>query len=84
MKKGWQDYVMSVGGFGFLYGILAQIVYNINNNVVELDWQFLVVTFVGMVGISTSTFSLRLYKTTIINIFVTLGYLAIIIHKIIL
>lgn len=64
----WQDIVMGICGIAFSYALFPQIVLHYKIEVVELSWQTINITVLGLFGMFVCTLTLKLWFTSIINL----------------
>jgi len=83
MKLKWQDVVLTIISLAFCYALIPQIIYNYNLHVVNISWQTLIITMLGLYFAGFCYFTLKLYFTAISTSISATCWLIILIQKII-
>lgn len=63
----WQDIVMSCVSVAFAYALVPQVIYSWKRKSVELSWQTLIITTIGICIMCVCFLTLGLYFTTVTN-----------------
>jgi len=63
----WQDYVIAICTIGFSYALIPQIILHFKKKKVELTWQTIIITVIGILVVMICMFSLGLWFTTAMN-----------------
>jgi len=83
MKKlKWQDTVMMIVAIAFCYSLIPQIFFNIRIHEVNLSWQTLVISPIGLLISAFCFFTLKLYYTSVTTLFSATCWLIMLIQKI--
>ncbi len=78
-----QDYLMTIVGIMFSYSLIPQILRCIKlKSAKELSWNFLIITFIGMVIVSVCILTMKCYFTFVVDIITSIFYMILIILKI--
>ena len=79
----WQDIVIAICTIGFSYALIPQILLHFRMERVELTWQTIIITSVGMLVVMICMFSLKLWFTTAMNFLAMLLWITFGVQKII-
>ena len=81
-KSKWQDIVLSIASFIFIYSLVPQIIMQFNTGIVGITFQTSILTSIGLFMIVISMFSLKLYFSTITNLINMFLWIIIVLQKI--
>ena len=77
----WQDIAFTIISIAFCYSLIPQIVYNTQLHCVNLSWQTVIISAIGLYASAFCFLTLKFYFTTI---FSATCWLVMVIQKIIL
>jgi len=61
----WQDIVLSVVSISFTYSLIPQIIYSVKKQSVDISWQTLIITSIGLLVMAVTLGTINLNLTAI-------------------
>ena len=79
----WQDIVITIVSIVFVYAMIPQIIYGFKKKKGVITYQFSILNMLAMIALAIAYFSLGLIFSTIISIIIWIGWLILLIQRII-